>query len=375
MKKIGILTLYYKNYNYGGLLQAYALRQVVENLGYDCEQISFVRNKDGKLLRILRELFSSKEVFTNIVAVRLNVMYNRIVRGYDGSDKSTHDLFDKFMSEIPHSAVVDKEGAKSLSTQYDAIIVGSDQVWNPVYTNDEYLLSFADASKTKKISYAASIRVNRVLKNEADSFKKYLSEFSKISVREEKAKTLLKSIGVKQDIDVVPDPTFLLSKEEWSKIITPVNLPYKYIFAYLVRDKKSIANLKKYAQSIGAKVVLVSDPGFYVEEDETLVKYDKGVGPKEFVSLINEAEFVVANSFHGTAFSIILNKQFAVYGDINVDDRKGTVLRAYGIEDRIIPFNYNFEKPFAEINFTNVNEILSQKRNWAKAWLNNALDS
>lgn len=375
MKKIGILTLYYKNYNYGGLLQAFALRQVVENIGYDCEQISFIRNKDGKILRILKEMFKSKEVISNIVSVRLNILYNKIIRGYDGSDKATYALFDKFINEIPHSAVVDKEGACILSKGYNAIIVGSDQVWNPVYTNDEYLLSFADSKITKKISYAASIRINKFTKSDADTFKRCLADFSKISVREENAKKLLCSIGLKQNIDVLPDPSFLLSKEEWQRIITPVSLPYKYIFAYLVRNKKSIANLREYAKKTGTKIVLVSDPGFYVEEDGIVVKYNGGIGPKEFVSLINDAEFVVANSFHGTAFSIILNKQFAVYGDINVDDRKGTVLRSYGIEDRIIPFDYDFSKPFNTINFDQVNEILAEKRMNAINWLKNALSN
>ncbi|MGD1816181.1 MAG: polysaccharide pyruvyl transferase family protein [Pleomorphochaeta sp.] len=359
MKKIGILTYYYKNYNYGGLLQAYALRYIIESMGYNSEQISFKRNSKKLYIRKLRVLFK-EPVLKEIFQVRMHIMNNKKKITGDSYTINTRAKFDQFIEAIPHSRICDSKSISKLNEQYDAFIVGSDQVWNPLFATDEYFLSFAD-NNMPKISYAASIRINNFEQKEIKRIKRYLSRFDYISVREERAKKLLASIGIDKAIDVLPDPTFLLSKDEWDFVSTEEMIKTKYVMVYLVRDANSINQLKKYARANGLKIILVEDLGYYFEEDDVLVKIKTGVGPKEFISLIKYAEMVVVNSFHGTVFSIIYNKPFYVYGDLNIDDRKKTLLENMGLKNQIIPSTFDFLRngPI-ELDFTKANNELSR---------------
>ena len=373
MKKIGILTFYYKNYNYGGLLQAYALREVISQMGFQCEQISFVRNKKNTYLRKIKSLLS-EPASIEIIAVRLRIIYDRLLGRKEVNIEGTIEKFDEFINYIPHSKVVDSKSICDLNSEYDLFVSGSDQVWNPMFANDEYFLSFVKEGKPK-ISYAASIRVKNIKKSDSQRIRDFVNEYSYISVRENHAKESLQAIGVEKQIDVLPDPTFLLTREEWDgveRMETP--LPYKYVFAYLVRNKESLNRIREYALSKKYKVILISDPGYYHKEDDVFVKIGNGVGPREFVNLIKNAEFVFANSFHGTAFSIIYNKQFYVYGSLSVDDRKKTLLTNLGLSDRVVVNDYNFiEGNMKLIDYSNVNSIIQTQREDAKLKLKEVL--
>ena len=373
MSRIGILTLYHKNNNYGGQLQAYALNKAVQELGYSSEQISFERNRKKLYFRKIRGIFE-ESVTKDIFAVKLKLFLHRNKSNGDDSNIQTLRKFEEFQEFIPHSPVFTEKNISETNKIYDLFIVGSDQVWNPLFATKEYFFDFVEQKPC--ISYAASIRINHFEKAEGRRIKKYLDKFSYISVREKRAIQTLKEIGVDKEIEVMPDPTLLLSKEKWLEIVDNREPEYDYIVVYLVRDDVSINMIRKYAQENGYKVMFIPEPGYYFEKDDIFVKIKDGVGPREFVQLISKAKLVIANSFHGTVFSIIFNRPFYVYGNIEIDDRKGTLLKQFGLQDRLVKNDYDFckHKDNICIDYSKVNDKLLEIREFANQRIREVLE-
>ena len=134
--------------------------------------------------------------------------------------------------------------------------------------------------------------------------------------------------------------------------------------------------IRKYAQENGYKVMFIPEPGYYFEEDDIFVKIKDGVGPREFVQLISKAKLVVANSFHGTVFSIIFNRPFYVYGNMEKDDRKGTLLKQFGLQDRLVKNDYDFceHKDNICIDYSKVNDKLLEIRSSANKRIREVLE-
>ena len=361
MKKIGILTFYYKNYNCGGLLQAYALQKVIDNMeGYQSEQICFVRDRRKLYVRKLQELISDPSQVTYMIKVRANEKIKSTQSKNDQAIKNSFIKYDEFMDSIPHSMVVSSATSGELNEVYDAFVVGSDQVWNPVYVPMDFFFDFVQ--KKPKLSYAASIRVNKFRQKEGKRIKELLDSFSYISVREKKGIELLKSIGVSSDIDVMPDPTLLLDKHEWDAIKRVPKIDGKYIFVYLVVNNEALENIRNYAIKNHMKVVWVNGPEYYFDVDDTFIKVNSGVGPREFIGLIENSEFNIIDSFHGVVFSIIYNRPFYVYGSLLGDDRKKTLLDLTNLTDRCIPYSYDFSHIDLDVDYSMVNQILTETR-------------
>jgi len=372
-KNVAILTLYHKNYNYGGQLQAFALWKVIEKLGYKCDQISFERDRKKILPRKIRALFKMPK--KNIIGLLQLHLRRRKKKTSEQlrAIKNNYLRFDEFMNQISHTEIVNSATTYKLNSLYDCFIVGSDQVWNPEFVSMDYFFDFVNDDKPK-LSYAASIRLSNFEKKEAQIISKLLNRFEYISVREETSVELLKNIGVERNVSVAIDPTMLLSVDEWEKIIREPKVEEKYIVLYLIRDKKSIIQLRRYARKYNYKIISISEPAYSVEADKDFIQIQDGVGPKEFLGLIKNSEFVFANSFHGTVFSIIFNKQFYVYGDLHTDYRKKTLLKEFGLLDRCIDYDVDLETlNFDNIDYTNINELLNEKRKYDMNVLANQL--
>lgn len=300
MEKVGIITHFYNSTNYGGVLQAYALCNFLNNIEYDAEQICFEREITYKR-RIKLYLKAIKKIFHPVVYRNI---YKRKM------------AFVNFRTNIiRHSEKVYTEAnLKELATVYDIFITGSDQVWHPNAVCDAYLLDFG-ITGLKKFSYAASIAKDSLSNNEKERYKKALKDFSAISVREENAVSIIRDIYSK-DVKWVVDPVFLLDKQEWMNIIKESCGKDKYIFCYFLGNDVNARNLvKRFAEEKGLKIVTlpylegeyrVSDSNF---GDELL--YD--ITPEEFLGLIKNAEYVFTDSFHAMAFSLIFEKQYFVF--------------------------------------------------------------
>ena len=259
------------------------------------------------------------------------------------------------------------------------MITGSDQVWNYQITNglsDVYTLNFGN-NNIKRISYAASIGVKEIPENLKESYKSKISKIDKISVREESAKSALSSLMGNRDINVVLDPTLLLRKEAWNDLIANNHktMPEeKYIFAYVVEKNNEYYNIVNYLSKLtGLKVVHFDKIG--IRYKNVLENRYTG-GPDDFISLIKNAEYVIATSFHATVFSIIFNKKFWVVPHKTTGSRVTDLLKKLDISNRAVNSLEEFEKlNFDEdIDYENVNKILEKEREKSINWLIDAIE-
>ncbi|MGN8804181.1 MULTISPECIES: polysaccharide pyruvyl transferase family protein [unclassified Blautia] len=358
MKNIGILTHYNNSTNYGGLLQAYALCYYLNSQGYQAEQICYVLGDNSKKCVGIKSKFKK---FLSDVALKERKL-----------------LFDYFRNnQIVHSNVsYTDDTLHMLNNEYRAFIVGSDQVWNSDYFHKGFFLDFADKDKLK-ISYAASISKTKIDKEHIDFYKKNIETFNYISVREESAKSLLKSF-VNSNIETVLDPTFLLSTSQWEEIISPPIIKSKYIFYYELTHNELNRNVvAEYAKRSGLKIVTI--PHVLMEFNvrdyfDRTTKVNK-VGPSEFLSLIKNADYVFTDSYHACVFSGLFHTQFFVFGregHSEMNTRIIDITKLFGCENHYIE-NTTIDDIISrkEIDYSSID--LTDKIQLSKSFLEKAL--
>ena len=316
MKKIGILTLYYRNFNMGGLLQAFALQKTLEKLGYEAEQISFDYLKTIKTQQ--NDSQNTKKIGLIRKIVR-KLKYQYYFIRYERKFIKRKQAFLEFMDQIPHSERV-YCAQDTLSDEYDGIVVGSDQVWAdwmPVSSLEFYMLNGV-CEHRKKYSYAASIGTDEINHELDEVYRNGLDDFKGISVREKSAKNeiekLLPDVSVRVDVD----PTLLLTASQWSEIAKEKKYKKKYIFCYFLgKDREYRKQVQRLADQL--KLPIVTMP--YIKDNRKEKSgYERGFGtdqdyssgPAEFVGLIRDAELVITDSFHAVAFSTQFHKKFYV---------------------------------------------------------------
>lgn len=327
MKKIGLFTIDPSIYNYGGLLQEYALFQVLSSLKYETEIVNYDVNSE-------LNTFSYKRDIRYLTPQRiLHRIKTKLVRdqqnGSTELNKASCILFDDFRKEnLIFSDKYSRGNLKDSVEEYDGFVCGSDQIWNPAFNIPSFFLNFVTGNKTKAI-YAASIGIPTLTKQQAKVYKKLLENLEWISVREKEGQALIQSLTDK-NVELVLDPTLLLSKEEWLKSVDAAKVEWKekspYVFCYFLgKDSEKCEVARKFAKENGLQLIFVPFEGCPQPED-----YKKGIGPNEFLALINGAEFVLTDSFHACVFSIIFDKQFRVFtrkaGSTNMNSRIRTLL-------------------------------------------------
>lgn len=317
-------------YNYGAVLQAYALVNALQKLGHDTCVLDYWPAK---------RLAAAKSVWNQKTGARALVMNGIIAAKYFPIMKK-RKRFDSFRSDMLSVSVnryhnVD-EILESQET-FDAYITGSDQVWNPDTGIDPvYFLQFAKALKAKSVAYAPSIGLPKIQDKYKSQMATLISKVDALSSREHRGAEIINEL-TGRDAKVVVDPVFLLSKEDWAEVVKPLALPDKYILVYAVRRRsymeKSINKLKK---ELGLPVVLIvgSNPAARGFINADYVMWD--AGPQEFVSMFSNAAYVCTNSFHGTAFSLIFEKPFLTFPHTNGDSRVSSILKRANMEKNIV---------------------------------------
>ena len=385
MKKIGILTHYLNSNNLGGLLQAYALVFKLKQFSYQAEQISFCfQTYDSKSMPIRRALLAK-----NIILKRIFFYIPSRVRRYLIHQYLKTRLFQQnniikhFAHDIVHSACVYSDTSISqANTKYDIIITGSDQVWNfDQLPHFAFWGEFTTPDK-KVISYAASSDRKKFASLAEKLFIQKLARLNAISVREKTLKEYIERI-TPYKATVVLDPTFLLSPQEWLKIANPTTLPQKpYIFCYFLGGKSAWQRkiAQAYADKYGYEVVhLPYIMGTLRLADRFLKgqsRYD--VGPREFIALINGAQCVFTDSFHGLAFSINFGKNFYVFnrddqaGPLSMNARITDTLATFGLTQRHVT-NKNTVLDNIPLDFTHAHQVLAREKELSINWLLNAL--
>ena len=255
------------------------------------------------------------------------------------------------------------ESLKADCPDAEVFIAGSDQIWNPVFENGKdpaFFLEFVPENK-KKLSYAASFAVDELSGENSQRIKPWLSKFDAVSVREKSGVNILNSLGVKSE--AVLDPVFLLEESRWEDIAVK---PEKngYILVYDFDQNPEILNIaKKLSEETGKKIVSVFPMDIANEVWSEM-------GPREFLGAILNADFVISNSFHATAFSLIFGKEFSVVNrKEKINTRMRDLLLSVGLEDRLI-------SDYVELNnidWQKVNALLKLQIDKSKRFLNDNL--
>ena len=330
--KIGILTFHYSD-NYGAVLQAFALKKYLESNGNSVE----ILNYNTSYLFMKNLDLRHKVVCKSWKAISILFGAYKRMRAFDS--------FRKKHLDISGDRIESKNALKKYinNNNFDYVIVGSDQVWNHDINGMDtaYFLDFK--TNAQKISYAASFGKSNISKGLMRKYSRYLECFSAISVREKTAQTMLIPY-LSQQVDIVPDPVFLLDKSIWNSLASDERLIKRnYILCYIlsgdrVIEKRMLEVAKNYQKKYKAQIVFLGR-----KEYKRLINdgYDAYfTSPFQFLNLIKNAELVLTNSFHGTAFSVIFNKNFYSYvytkTGVNLGSRIVDLLDYIGLSDRIV---------------------------------------
>lgn len=291
MKKIAIVTI--ESLNYGNRLQNYAMQEVLKSFG--CYVKTLHRINEDKTLRACVKRQIQNILQTKAAKFRrfdANIQYADIVVGRD---------------DCP----------EGLAKKFDFFVAGSDQIWNPYY---DFVAGKCDfltfASDNQKISYAASFGISSLPLERKEEYASYLKSFKAISVREKQGAGIVEKL-INRKATVVLDPTLLLDDKKWQKIEKkPQCCPkYRYVFVYALGEK---------SERFKAKIEQAKK-GYGIFDVRAVQKNGRElpIGPSEFIYLLRNAEMILTDSFHATAFSIIFHKKFITFNrpGLNMNSR------------------------------------------------------
>jgi len=340
--KIGIITYHFAT-NYGAVLQAYALQTYLISNGHEVEFINYtpINNKT--------KLMSQKRLTLNKVIKKLNTL--RRISKFNGFRKKLK------IGSTSYNTIQDLENG---SLKYDAIVCGSDQIWNPLYSfgNDfphAYFLNFSYAGK--KVSYAPSFGTTTLNNSNKKKVKNCLKDFHMNSVRERSSLTMLKEIEI-EPVYWVPDPTLLLKSSTYTDLL-PTSNPQSlnYIFSYILHDDKKTAKKLIFRCQDTLSINDVYNVNAGVVLNQKGVK-TRTVNPIKWLDKIKCAKFVITNSYHASIFSIIFNVPFVFISQTGekkgMNERAQSLLDRLGIRARIIDPSHS----------ENMSEVITQEINW-----------
>lgn len=296
--KVGVITFHSAN-NYGATLQTWALQKVLKNLGCDAGVIHYHPDVIDSLYD---PMMMKKGIRRLLKRLGLSIFNRQSLKRYY-----------KFQSFLANNFQLlgdfrTYEELKNGKLGLDGYITGSDQVWNPAHIggyNPAYFLEFAEAGK-KKLSYAASIGSEYIHPKYREEIKKALASFTGISVREASVQEAVQELTEKP-VHVVLDPTLLLTKKDYEDIKITAEKKEPYILVYMIEKNDQVISLaNRISISLGIPIIQRRPVPGFVNEQEPFYTADAG----EFVGLIEAADYVVTNSFHGTVFSILYGKPF-----------------------------------------------------------------
>ena len=351
-------------YNYGAVLQAYSLQQYLLNSGIENEIIDMRYASSIGNSPIFSKEFTAKTIVKNAVKL-VNlfsiISYRKKMKTFVTDNlKLTqyYNSFDSLLNDPPPA---------------DYYICGSDQIWNVQNKiRREAFLEFVKNSAGAKIAYAPSIAIKHIDDYCECYFKKQLSDFAAISVREKSGLDILNRMGI--DACTCIDPVFLNSIEFWTEHCREYNKctpKGKYILVYsLINSPTLFKTVDKLREKHKLPVYVITTNGI------TKVKKCKKIvnaGPWEFLNLIMNAEYVVSSSFHGLAFSIILRKKFLAYANDFSGSRTSDMLTVVGLEKNLITNHVDISVADS-IDYTMAEKKLIQAIEFSKKFLTEALD-
>lgn len=374
--KIGVIT-FFDNGNYGSELQSIALNKFCSSRGHD---VTFLRIYSS--CRLLRLINRSRDRISIWYNCKTDSEYRKFYLDRQKNSKSQPVISTQLAKCIHESVskVIKSGNISSLHTRflspYDCYICGSDQVWSalrlPVWKSN----FLPGVSPMRKIAYAPSIGINNVPRHYIRAVAPLVRDFKFLSVREESAAKIFEEcIGISPTI--VVDPTILIGREAWERMLLKEQLErpkYNYIFCYFLGEiqDEQINFLNIFA---GDRSVIILP---YEHHSKKLQKGKYLLANQfEFINYIRFADYVFTDSFHGTVFSILFNKEFAVFQRSHVGMTKQTtriesLLSMVNLQERFVS-DVGAISSFRKIDYCSVNEIIMSERNKSIKYLDNAL--
>lgn len=333
---IGILT-FHKSVNYGSVLQCWALQRALTLEGYTPQIIDYEPEKYGEMYDVFLKPGTPRFLIRNL---------NRLpVSGILQRQKSGFARFRR--DHLPVGPVTwhHDDDYTAIGSQYDAIICGSDQIWNVSAADADKIYFLPFDAPCRKLAYAVSLNTGSFDSledpGEKETYRQWISDFDYLSCREtDGVEKLRELLGGERPVDLALDPTLLHDKKEYARITSPRRIRERYIFVYYVWYDESIVRA---AREIGRRTGL---PVYTIEMAKggrTYLKlWKKGIrpvtralAPGDYLSLIRHAAYVVTDSFHGTAFSIIFEKKFVSINDGSPERGYKNDVRISGILDKL----------------------------------------
>ena len=314
---IGLCIKYFHE-NYGGMLQALATVTYFKRMGLKYELVQYEKcysklEKIKQLPRLLNGILinDKKEAFLKKMGAKKHPEFlkNDAIRL-----KSFADFKDRYFTEL--SPVF--KGYKALcdgANRYSAVVSGSDQLWSPAGLPTNYYNLMFVPDSIRKISVASSFGVKQIPWYQKKRTAEFLNRIEFVSMRENRGSEIVEELTSRK-VPTILDPVFLLSKDDWARLIPEKKELYEpYIFAYFLGAEESYRTaVKLAAQKLGCKIVALSHLDQYVPSDESFGDYAPyDVDPARFLNLLRGAKYVCTDSFHGSVFSIIHQKNFVTF--------------------------------------------------------------
>lgn len=362
--KIAVITMHAVK-NYGSVLQTYATQKVLTKIGYEVKIINFIRKKnlDSNLLNTWTiNNKGVKRILKKFILLPTVYRWKKVFESY----------LDENVNLTPDVYTSEKELKLNLP-EADIFCTGSDQVWNSGWNNGiekSFYLSFVP-DYVPKIAIAASIGKSDLSDSEMDEIRPLLKRYNHISMREISGVNILRKMGF-DNVSFCLDPTLLVSKEEWLSYSIPTRRREKYVLIYQLNhdvrfDKYAIefARRKKMKlYRICTRYDQIRLPGIPIMIPEV----------RELLSIINDAEYVITNSFHITAFCINFNKQFVSIYPNEYSCRISDILKLFSLEDRHLSNYDQYEIAEKKIDFSISNKRLRDYRAESLEMIRNMLE-
>ena len=368
--KIGIFTLH-SNTNFGGGLQQIALFEILKSMGHEPQVVCVQNDVSQSVFRRILGVLSSYSFLGEIRELKSRYLQKKTLRVCNWDLYKRCDAFNygnlnytpKFgMTELPKYCKL-----------YDAIIVGSDQVWTDVYSAvNPFFCDGVGDFKGLRIAYAACSAHDRIPFYNRKHIRLSLNKFNAISVRDTTTAHLVESVKCRKPA-IVADPTLLY---DFEKYIKPVNIVEPYIFAYVLGDKpvewhaKNIEHIRKTVGNIQV-IVLTSELNENYPWADRILTGELAV---DWMNLLRNSQFVYTNSFHAVLFSLKFHKEFvAYYGDLVRSSRIVGLKNKFELNDRIVkePIKANL---FRKIYFEKLDEKISILKTNSVKWLSHSLN-
>lgn len=347
MKKVAILTIN-DNQNMGNRLQNYATQQTLKKYGVIVETINNQLGIVGKNV--------AKQKIKNLIKQISKI--GKFERDKKFIDFNKNIKFSKIYIDIDNIP-------ENLDMYYDYFITGSDQVWNPNFYRLTQIDLLEFANDYKRNSFSASFGVSSLSDDEKQRVKNALQKFNAISVREEAGKEIIQDVTGRTDVEVLVDPTMLLSAKEWDMVAKkPKKLKFdKYILNYFLGElsEKRKKEIERVAKENNCKIINILDKNgpFYA------------TGPSEFLYLEKHAFLICTDSFHSSVFAILYNRPFLVFeredSNASMNSRIETLLSKFELKDRYC--NGKISGKLLKCNYKNSHMILEKEKFKAEVFL------